>query len=290
MSVAFFPIVEMWWCNTLEIWKISFDINCIFIKLWALVPWIENSKIRLRISPSRWWPLPVPIVDQHIIINQLGCEIFLALAPVNTKNFDEKVGSEHSSTVVHISFIKHVITEIRTLVFYLLCSFASLQHQRLDILFDLHTKPRIIHRRQPIWSHRNLVWVKPQSHEDCNGLQYVQWDKNNPFLQYYSSFEIDAHLAESKNLSSTIDEQVRLLLVLANDDKLLGRIPIRISDRLIDRLSFGQAYYHGLCHTKVTYNSYVINDEKLTVLTLYSPRIFSAWSRPPWTNAFSLGM
>ena len=104
MSVAFFPIVEMWWCNTLEIWKISFDINCVFIELWALVPWVENSKIRLWISPSRWWPLPVSIVYQHIIINQLGCKIFLALAPVNTKNFDEKVGSEHSSTVVHISY------------------------------------------------------------------------------------------------------------------------------------------------------------------------------------------
>ena len=174
MFVSFFPIVEMWWCNTFEIWKISFDVNCVFIKLWTLVPWIENSEIWLWISSSWWWPLPVSVVDQHIIINQFGRKVFLTLSPIHTKNFDEKVGSEHSGTVVHISYKKRVIAEIRSLSSYLLCSFASLQHQQLDNLFDLHTKLRIIHHLLPIWSHRNLVWVKPQLHEDCNDLKYIQ--------------------------------------------------------------------------------------------------------------------
>ena len=85
------------------------------------------------------------------------------------------------------------------------------------------------------------------------------------YSQDFDLFEIDeSYLTESRNLSSTIDEQVQRLLVHANDDKLLGRKPIRISDRLIDRLSSDQAYYHGLCHTKIKFkfNSPVINNKK----------------------------
>lgn len=60
------------------------------------------------------------------------------------------------------------------------------------------------------------------------------------------------NLTESRNLSSIIVERVQRPLVLASDGKLLELKPTRISGKPISRLSSGQAYYPGLCHTKLT--------------------------------------
>lgn len=73
-----------------KFWNPFFDIETFWIKFFLLCPRIEYAEIRLGVAASTCHPLPIPIVQGRVIIDQFLSKVFFSPSPINMQVFDKK--------------------------------------------------------------------------------------------------------------------------------------------------------------------------------------------------------
>ena len=89
--VLVIPGVKVSGADFLEERKPLLNVLAIFIKLFALIPWVVDVRSMRDTSASAAAVLPIAVVNNRIVVDQVKGEEFFSLTPIHVKDLRKKV-------------------------------------------------------------------------------------------------------------------------------------------------------------------------------------------------------